>query len=648
MEDNDKKPETHQGDLDNLPAALAPLKAQPQWAGWKWTKNGSGDWQKPPYQSVAPDRFASVTDPSTWSTYEVAVARWQAGDFDGISYILTPQDELAAVDLDDCLTVLSNGGYDIAPWALHFLDNGKLGYAEVTPSAKGGRIWGLASGATVNRKFTNVDGNGAAAELFRKTNKALTITGLQINDVHELGNIDRLIDWAEKWGSQQKQKQAEERARGAGNGSNYSGGRYSIDEIDQIVREGAPAGANRSNVFHSVVGHFIGCGWTIDEIVELLEKHPQGIGARYINEGRLRGGHGRLGEVERSAKAFGGERQQEEEPAAAGDGARADPDPENDWSKDAFTAAELKDMEFDPINVVVEGVIVEGLSLLAGKPKEGKSWMGLEIGVAATTNDTALGSRAVAQGDVLYLALEDSKRRLQGRLKKYLGGKAWPHRLTIKTSWRRLHEGGLEDLRAWHAATKAKGGKPVLIVVDVLAKVRKPIANQQIYEADYAALAGLQELAMELGVAILAILHTRKMQADDLIDMVSGSYGTTGAADTIIVLGRRPAGRVMDIRGREVEPNEFAVVFDEPTCRWSIRGDAAEIHMGDQRAEILGVLVEDGQPMKAAEIAEAAGIGRTSVNTVLMRMASEGQIQRVKRGDLCTQGVGSPFGWGPK
>ena len=98
----------------------------------------------------------------------------------------------------------------------------------------------------------------------------------------------------------------------------------------------------------------------------------------------------------------------------------------------------------------------------------------------------------------------------------------------------------------------------------------------------------------------------------------------------------------MDIRGHEVEPNEFAVMFDEPTCRWSIRGDAAEIHMGDQRAEILGVLIEDGQPMKAAEIAAAAGIRRSSVDTVLMRMANDGQILKVKRGLYAHKG------WAPE
>jgi len=53
------------------------------------------------------------------------------------------------------------------------------------------------------------------------------------------------------------------------------------------------------------------------------------------------------------------------------------------------------------------------------------------------------------QGDVLYLALEDSKRRLRRRMTKLLPtGARWPSRLTIKTDWRRLHEGGLADIRA--------------------------------------------------------------------------------------------------------------------------------------------------------------------------------------------------------
>ena len=65
------------------------------------------------------------------------------------------------------------------------------------------------------------------------------------------------------------------------------GCRYSIEEAEQIVREGAPAGTNRSDVFHAIVGHYVGCGWDPKRILAHLEQHPEGIGSRYLAEGRL-------------------------------------------------------------------------------------------------------------------------------------------------------------------------------------------------------------------------------------------------------------------------------------------------------------------------------------------------------------------------
>jgi hypothetical protein len=70
---------------------------------------------------------------------------------------------------------------------------------------------------------------------------------------------------------------------------------------------------------------------------------------------------------------------------------------------------------------------------------------------------------------------------------------------------------------------RRRAPKPVLVVIDVLAKVRKPTGNKQLYEADYEALAGLAQLAGELGLAIVVVHHTRKMASDDLMETVSGS-----------------------------------------------------------------------------------------------------------------------------
>jgi RecA-family ATPase len=249
------------------------------------------------------------------------------------------------------------------------------------------------------------------------------------------------------------------------------------------------------------------------------------------------------------------------------------------WSRETFTAAQLQKMTFPPISWIVPNIIpAEGVVLLCSKPKFGKSWLAYDLCIACTMDRFTLGTIKPAQGDVLYLALEDSKRRLQRRMTKLLPsfGVTWSEKLTLKTEWRRLHEEGLEDLHAWYAHTKGQGGKPILVVIDVLAKVRKPVGKQQLYEADYAALADLAKLTNELGLAILVLHHTRKLVADDLMETVSGSYGMSGAVDTILVMATKASGTVLDIRGRDVEPAELAVEFNKQSCRWRVLGNATE------------------------------------------------------------------------
>ena len=183
----------------------------------------------------------------------------------------------------------------IDAWAQNFLDVGRRSYSEVTPSGDGCRIWGLASGDKVNRKFTlEIDGKLIAAELFRRAPKALTITGLTLNPaIHELTNIDRAIDWGVTWGERRKAAAAAEKpAPVAGNGFNGGGCAYSIEEIECFVREGVPkqdGKSTRSEVFHTIVGHYLGCGWDAEQIFTHLQQFPAGIGDKYLAEGRLSG-----------------------------------------------------------------------------------------------------------------------------------------------------------------------------------------------------------------------------------------------------------------------------------------------------------------------------------------------------------------------
>jgi RecA-family ATPase len=142
------------------------------------------------------------------------------------------------------------------------------------------------------------------------------------------------------------------------------------------------------------------------------------------------------------------------------------------WRDGMISARELCAMRFAPLKFIVPKIIPEGLTILAGRPKIGKSWLVLLLGVVLANGVAALGldygMTTPLKGSVLYLGLEDGKRRLQRRMTKLVGIRPehWPEQLYLKTDWRRFDQGGLDDIRAWYSEAKAKGETPVLIVVD--------------------------------------------------------------------------------------------------------------------------------------------------------------------------------------
>jgi predicted ATP-dependent serine protease len=205
------------------------------------------------------------------------------------------------------------------------------------------------------------------------------------------------------------------------------------------------------------------------------------------------------------------------------------------------TAADLRCKTFDPIKYIVPGYIVEGCTILAGRPKLGKSWLMLDVGLAVARGDHCLGNVKCEQGDVLYLALEDNQRRLQNRMTRIMGyAHSWPERFHYATDWPRAEDGGLDQIRKWIETAE----RPRLVVVDVLAMFRSPRRkDQQPYEADYAAIQGLQAIASQTGVAIVVVHHLRKSAGElDPLEKVSGTLGLSGAADTVLILDRDAQG----------------------------------------------------------------------------------------------------------
>jgi RecA-family ATPase len=277
----------------------------------------------------------------------------------------------------------------------------------------------------------------------------------------------------------------------------------------------------------------------------------------------------------------------------------------------------------------VPDLIPEGLTIIAGKPKIGKSWMALDICIAIAAGRFCLGERKPMQGDVLYAAMEDNPRRLQRRVDRLLSpvSAQWPDRLTLANSWRRLDKGGVDDIRQWIESA----GSPRLVVLDTLASV-KPIRTQQGYTEDYESLAALHRLANDKGGSIILLHHTRKMEAEDPVDTVSGTLGLAGCADSVLVLARSSQGTTLYVRGRDIEEAEHAVSFDKVGCRWTILGNATEVHRSNERNSILAVLNEATDPMGPSDIAAAADMPVNNAKQLLHKMVTAGEVGKVGRG----------------
>ena len=296
----------------------------------------------------------------------------------------------------------------------------------------------------------------------------------------------------------------------------------------------------------------------------------------------------------------------------------------NGWKQHVVTAAKLQEMKFPPLNYILHGFVAEGLTILAGRPKVGKSWLALDLCLGVAGGHEVLGVEP-RRGDVLYVALEDNPRRLHRRISKL--DDSWPQSLTLATSWRKLDEGGVDDISDWCKSVT----DPTLVVLDTLAGVRPERGKDSVYQQDYETLIDLHRLAGERGLAVMVLHHTRKMDAEDPVDTISGTLGLAGCADTALVLARTSKGTTLYVRGRDIEEREDAIVFNAGTCRWRVLGDAAEVRRSETRQEILEALAGE-ETINPKQIVAATGLNRSVVDRQLSKMVRDGEVIQLRRG----------------
>jgi len=221
--------------------------------------------------------------------------------------------------------------------------------------------------------------------------------------------------------------------------------------------------------------------------------------------------------------------------------------------------------EYPPMRWIVEGLIPEGLTILAGKSKAGKSWLLLQMALAVAKGQSFLGFDTVTTKAV-YLALEDSERRVQSRMKyQQQSGSV---NLKILDRW----EGGLDALvRDLPAIPDVQ-----LLIIDTWGRfIGKGKNGKKVDGNDYhdvtENVGRLHSIAKEHGIAVIVCTHTKKgVGADDWLDDVIGSVALVGCADTILKFSRvrKSDEGNLDVTGRDVHEQSIGIHRDD-CWRWN-------------------------------------------------------------------------------
>ena len=239
-----------------------------------------------------------------------------------------------------------------------------------------------------------------------------------------------------------------------------------------------------------------------------------------------------------------------------------------------------------PLNFVVDTLLSQGLHILAGSPKVGKSWLALWLAVTVAKGESVWGM-GVKQGTTLYLCLEDSTLRIQNRLFEITEDA--PASVHFSTNSDTLGKGLEEQLCAF----LSEHPDTVLIIIDTLQMIRGA-GYDNTYANDYRDLSALKHIADTHRIAILLVHHLRKMNDDDPMNMISGTTGLSGATDSNFVLRksqRRENTATLYCTGRDIPYRELALEFDGEDHVWKLLSDDCE-QTEQPNARILFLLSE--------------------------------------------------------
>ena len=285
---------------------------------------------------------------------------------------------------------------------------------------------------------------------------------------------------------------------------------------------------------------------------------------------------------------------------------------------------------------VVPTLLPEGLVILAGKQRTGKSWLGLSMGLAVASGETVLGEIGIEQGKALYLALEESEHHVQERLSQWSAQcDSLYQDFEYVISWQRMDGDGLADLESW-MATRPRAR---LVIIDTWTGVqptREQQADGTAQDAELEAFERLRALAHTYHICILVHFHIDNATPDHLFDELATSSSANASADGILHLKQGSESGVATLSGvgrAYAQPLNLTLSCDDG-C-WKITGHAANsahVPLSKARLDILDLLHTHDRPVQLKEIASALGKRDETIRRMLSKMKASDLIEETVQG----------------
>ena len=262
-----------------------------------------------------------------------------------------------------------------------------------------------------------------------------------------------------------------------------------------------------------------------------------------------------------------------------------------DFNSKGLDMLDLMQRDIPPLKYAIRPILPEGFVCIAGRPKAMKSWTMLKIAYAVVNGVDFMGHKT-EQGDVLYLALEDSKRRIKDRVIKMGEDKSKHPTILLADEIPYLGFGFEESIERWIEDSE----NPRLIIIDTLARIkpRQGKKSGTAYDLDNELLNKLQTIAIQKNITIAFVTHLSKQSTDYSWDRIQGSVGMQGMTDAMWLIDRGETAKNASItgRGRDIVDFEYAVRWNEDKFQYDFEGNLQIVEMNENRREVLDAMLD--------------------------------------------------------